>query len=148
MADLKSMFSIFCSTSLAMQENLFEIIKFNEAGLIPAVVQDFQNGEVLMMAWMNRDSLELTLKTNFTHYFSRSRNKLWKKGETSNQTQEVQEILIDCDGDCLILKVKQQGVACHTGTKSCFFRSVVDGRNLKINQPKLVSSEELYGQKS
>jgi len=131
-----------------MQENLFEIIKFNEAGLIPVVVQDFQNKEVLMMAWMNRESLELTIKTNFTYYFSRSRNKLWKKGETSNQTQEVQEILIDCDGDCLILKVKQQGVACHTGTKSCFFRSVVDGKNLKINQPKLISSEELYGKKS
>jgi hypothetical protein len=72
---------------------------------------------------------------------------LWKKGETSNQTQEVQEILIDCDGDSLVLKVKQQGVACHTGTKSCFFRSVVANKNLKINQPQLVSREDLYGQK-
>lgn len=130
-----------------MQENLFEIIKFNEAGLVPTIVQDSQNGQILMMAWMNKEALELTLKTNFAHYFSRSRNKLWKKGETSNQTQEVQEILIDCDGDCLILKVKQQGVACHTGTKSCFFRSVVANNNLKINQPQLVSSEDLYGQK-
>ncbi len=130
-----------------MQENLFEIIKFNEAGLIPAIVQDFQNGQILMMAWMNEESLQLTLKTNFAHYFSRSRGKLWKKGETSNQTQEVQEILIDCDCDCLILKVKQQGVACHTGTKSCFFRTVTDKNSLKINQAKLVSSEDLYGKK-
>ncbi len=130
-----------------MQENLFEIIKFNEAGLIPAVVQDFQNGEILMMAWMNKESLQLTIETNFAHYFSRSRGKLWKKGETSNQTQEIKEILIDCDGDCLILKVKQQGVACHTGTKSCFFRTVIDKNLLTINQTKLVSSEELYGKK-
>jgi phosphoribosyl-AMP cyclohydrolase len=130
-----------------MQENLFEIIKFNEAGLVPAIAQDFQNGEILMMAWMNQEALELTLKTNFAHYFSRSRGKLWKKGETSNQTQEIKEILIDCDGDSLILKVKQEGVACHTGTKSCFFRTVVDKNSLKVNQPKLVSSEELYGQK-
>jgi phosphoribosyl-AMP cyclohydrolase len=129
-----------------MQENLFEIIKFDEKGLIPAIAQDYQTGEILMMAWMNKTALELTIKTNFAHYFSRSRNQLWKKGETSKQTQEVQEILLDCDGDCLVLKVKQNGVACHTGTKSCFFRTVVDSNQLKINQKALISTKELYGQ--
>ena len=105
-----------------MQENLFKIIKLDSKGLIPTIAQDFESGEVLMFAWMNEESLKLTIKTNFAHYFSRSRNKLWKKGETSGNVQEVKEILIDCDADCLILKIKQQGVACHTGTKSCFFR--------------------------
>ena len=130
-----------------MQENLFEIIKFNQQGLIPAIVQDIQTNQVLMMAWMNQEALLITLDTNFAHYFSRSRNKLWKKGETSNQTQEVMEILIDCDGDCLILKVKQNGVACHTGTKSCFFRNIIDKKYLTVNQEKLIATQDLYGQK-
>jgi len=108
-----------------MQENLLEIIKFDSKGLIPTIVQDFESGEVLMFAWMNEESLQLTIKTDFAYYFSRSRNKLWKKGETSGNVQEVKEILIDCDNDCLLLKVKQQGVACHTGTKSCFFRNIL-----------------------
>jgi phosphoribosyl-ATP pyrophosphohydrolase/phosphoribosyl-AMP cyclohydrolase len=105
-----------------MQENLFEIIKLDSKGLIPAIAQDFESGEILMFAWMNKESLELTIKTNFVHYFSRSRNKLWKKGETSGNLQEVKEISIDCDADCLLLKIKQQGTACHTGARSCFFR--------------------------
>lgn len=131
-----------------MQENLFKIIKFNQKGLIPAVVQDFKTNEILMLAWMNSESLQLTIKTNFTHYFSRSRNKLWKKGETSKQTQEIKDILIDCDNDCLLLKVKQNGVACHTGTRSCFSRTLVDNTHLKINQPVLVSNQDLYGKKN
>ena len=107
-----------------MQENLFKIIKFDSKGLIPAIAQDFMSGEVLMFAWMNEESLKLTIKTSFAHYFSRSRNKLWKKGETSGNIQEIKEILFDCDADCLLLKVKQQGFACHTGAESCFFRNV------------------------
>jgi len=107
-----------------MQENLLKIIKFDIKGLVPAIVQDFENNEVLMFAWMNEESLQLTIKTGFAYYFSRSRNKLWKKGETSGNVQEVKEILIDCDNDCLLLKVKQRGVACHTGARSCFFRNL------------------------
>ncbi|MCE3255198.1 MAG: phosphoribosyl-AMP cyclohydrolase [Rickettsiaceae bacterium] len=128
-----------------MTENLFETIKFDEKGLIPAIAQDFETGQVLMMAWMNEEAIRQTIKTNFAHYFSRSRNKLWKKGEVSGHTQIVKEILIDCDGDCLILKVAQNGVACHTGTRSCFFRSLTeDGKNLKTNQKTLISTTEIY----
>lgn len=106
------------------QENIFNIIKFDEKGLIPAVAQDFQTGQVLMLAWMSRQSIEETIKTGFAHYFSRSRQKLWKKGETSGNVQTVKGLLVDCDGDCLLIKVEQKGVACHTGEKSCFFRKL------------------------
>lgn len=99
-------------------------LKFNEQGLIPAIAQDSSSGEVLMQAWMNRESLELTLQTGFATYFSRSRGNLWKKGETSGNLQEVIEIITDCDFDCLLLKVKQQGPACHTGKQSCFFNNI------------------------
>jgi phosphoribosyl-AMP cyclohydrolase len=115
-------------------KNLFDIIHFDAQGLIPAIAQDYQTGEILMMAWMNKASLELTLKQQIAHYFSRSRQKLWKKGEESGHIQEVQELLIDCDGDCLVLKVKQHQVACHTGKRSCFFR--------KINQQAQVENYE------
>ena len=90
-------------------------------GLVPVVVQDVDTNEVLMLAYMNKEALELTQKTGFAHYFSRSRNKIWKKGESSGNTQEVKEILVDCDNDTILLKVKQNGPACHTGRKSCFF---------------------------
>lgn len=99
-------------------------LKFNEQGLIPAIAQDHSSGEILMQAWMNRESLELTLQTGFATYFSRSRKALWKKGETSGHLQEVVEIIADCDFDCLLLKVKQQGPACHTGKKNCFFNKI------------------------
>ena len=108
-----------------MQENILEIVKFDEKGLVPAIAQDFKTGQVLMFAWMNQESLNATIETKFAHYFSRSRGKLWKKGETSGHTQIVKEVLIDCDNDCLILKIEQNGVACHTGAKSCFFRNLV-----------------------
>ncbi|MFT6332674.1 MAG: molybdenum ABC transporter molybdate-binding protein, partial [Lentimonas sp.] len=108
-----------------MQENLLKSIKFDEKGLVPAIAQDYKTGEVLMFAWMNEESLNQTIKTKFAHYFSRSRQKLWKKGETSGNVQDVQEILVDCDEDCLILKIKQEGVACHTGAKTCFFRKIL-----------------------
>jgi len=99
-------------------------LKYNELGLIPAIVQDNATKEVLMMAWMNRESLELTLETKRATYWSRSRNKLWVKGETSGHFQEVDSVLYDCDMDTLLLLVRQTGAACHTGAKSCFFREL------------------------
>ena len=106
-------------------------------GLVPVVVQDVDSKEVLMLAYMNEEALELTKKTGFAHYFSRSRNKIWKKGESSGHTQEVKEILVDCDNDTILLKVKQNGVACHTGRKSCFFT------NLETNEKILDKEKEI-----
>ncbi|HYF84043.1 MAG TPA: bifunctional phosphoribosyl-AMP cyclohydrolase/phosphoribosyl-ATP diphosphatase HisIE [Clostridia bacterium] len=100
-------------------------IKFNEKGLVPAIVQDYKTGEVLMQAYMSKESLEKTLESGRSWFYSRSRDELWQKGATSGNTQEVKEILLDCDGDCLLIKVKQKGAACHTGNKSCFYRSIL-----------------------
>ena len=97
-------------------------VKFDSNGLVPAVIQDCENGDVLMVAYMNRDSLQSTLDTGKTHFWSRSRQQFWMKGESSGHTQEVKEIFIDCDGDCLLIKVKQNVAACHTGYRSCFYR--------------------------
>ena len=100
-------------------------LKYDEKGLIPAIIQDVDNGDVLMMAYMNETSLKMTLETGFTHFWSRSRQKYWKKGETSGNVQEVKEILYDCDEDTLLIKVKQHGTAtCHTGNRTCFFRKI------------------------
>ncbi|HET8761035.1 MAG TPA: bifunctional phosphoribosyl-AMP cyclohydrolase/phosphoribosyl-ATP diphosphatase HisIE [Nitrospiria bacterium] len=110
-------------------DSLWSAIKFDAAGLIPAVVQERGSGRVFMLAYMNRESLELTLKTGFTHFFSRSRQALWKKGETSGHTQRVESVRLDCDGDTLIVEVEQTGPACHTGEPTCFFR-LVDGEQL------------------
>ncbi len=101
-------------------------------GLLPAIAQDAETGEVLMLAWMNREAYEETLATGRAVYFSRSRNRLWRKGEESGHTQEVQAILLDCDADTILLKVRQQdGAACHEGYKSCFFRQVTpEGMNV------------------
>ncbi|WP_320035833.1 bifunctional phosphoribosyl-AMP cyclohydrolase/phosphoribosyl-ATP diphosphatase HisIE [Halarcobacter sp.] len=93
-------------------------------GLIPVITQDFETNEVLMLAYMDKEALQLTLDTKFAHYFSRSKQRIWKKGESSNHTQEVKDVLIDCDNDTILLKVKQNGVACHTGRKSCFFTNL------------------------
>ena len=106
-------------------------------GLIPVIVQDYESNEVLMLAYMNEEALKLTQSTKFAHYFSRSKNRLWKKGESSGHTQEVKEILIDCDNDTILLKVKQNGVACHTGRKSCFFT------NLENNEEILKVEKEI-----
>jgi len=99
-------------------------LKFDEKGLIPAVVQDFRTGEVLMVAYMNRESLGITIKEGRTCFYSRSRQKLWRKGETSGNIQLVKEIYADCDKDCLLVKVEQIGAACHTGSRSCFFNKM------------------------
>ncbi len=100
-------------------------LKFDQNGLIPAIAQDEKTGEVLMMAWMNEESLKLTISSGYATYFSRSRNQLWKKGDTSGHVQEVVAIQADCDFDCILLKIKQTGVACHTGKMSCFFNKIL-----------------------
>ncbi len=106
----------------------FPEIKFNEKGLVPAIAQDERTGEVLMLAWMNEQALSLTLSTGKAHYYSRSREKLWLKGETSGNVQQVTGVRYDCDGDTVLLSVIPAGPACHTGERSCFFRALpVDG---------------------
>src|SRR3989337_505497 len=102
----------------------YDALKFNSDGLIPTIVQDHRNGRVLMMAWMNRASLEKTIATGKTHFWSRSRQKFWMKGESSGHTQTIKSISFDCDGDTLLIQVAQIGAACHEGYQSCFFRSV------------------------
>lgn len=104
--------------------SLLNAIDWNKSPLLPVVVQDNQSGEVLMMAYMNQEALTLTLESNIAHYFSRSREKLWKKGESSGHFQHVKEAYLDCDNDTLLLKVEQIGVACHTGRVSCFFNRI------------------------
>lgn len=99
-------------------------LKFNDQGLIPVIVQEANTREVLMMAWMNREALQLTLSTGKATYFSRSRSRLWVKGETSGHFQTVKKVWYDCDADTLLLFVEQQGAACHTGSRTCFYREL------------------------
>ena len=103
-------------------------ITFDDNGLVPAVIQDWENGEILMVAYMNRDSLQTTIETGKTHFWSRFRQKYWMKGESSGHTQEVKEVSIDCDADCVLIKVQQNVAACHTGFRSCFYRKWDNGR--------------------
>jgi phosphoribosyl-AMP cyclohydrolase len=119
-------------------------IRFDANGLVPAIAQQHDTNEVLMLAWMNRESIAETLATGRVCYFSRSRGKLWRKGESSGQAQHLKELRIDCDGDTLLLLVDQEGVACHTGRRTCFYRALRDGSLVEIAQP-LVSPESLYG---
>jgi len=100
-------------------------LKYDEKGLIPAIIQDAVNGDVLMLAYMNSSSLQMTIETGYTHFWSRSRQKYWKKGESSGHLQEVKEMFYDCDADTLLIKVNQiGGIACHTGSRSCFFNRI------------------------
>jgi len=118
-----------------------------QGGLVPAIAQDYETGEVLMLAFMNSESWKLTCETGIVHYWSRSRSKLWKKGESSGNLQEVKEIRVDCDNDCVLVRVKQIGdAACHLGYRSCFFR-VVDGEELKVVGEKIFDPDEVYGDK-
>lgn len=110
-------------------------LHFGADGLIPAVAQQHDSGEVLMLAWMNRDAVAETLETGRVCYWSRSRQRLWRKGESSGHTQRLIELRIDCDGDALLLLVDQSGVACHTGARSCFFRAARDGALAEIQKP-------------
>jgi phosphoribosyl-AMP cyclohydrolase len=108
-------------------DSQLEGLKFDASGLIPAIVQDAGTGQVLMMAWMNREALEKTIRTGQTHFFSRSRNKLWLKGESSGHVQKVKSIATDCDQDVILVRVEQTGAACHEGYYSCFFREYQAG---------------------
>jgi phosphoribosyl-AMP cyclohydrolase len=118
-------------------------LKFNEDGLVPAIAQQFDTGEVLMMAWMNRDSVAETLATGRVCYWSRSRQGLWRKGETSGQQQRLKELLIDCDGDTILLKVDQDGVACHTGRRTCFYTAARPEGLVEVEKVQ-IAPEELY----
>lgn len=116
-------------------------IDWQKTPLIPAIAQDAETNEVLMLAYMNKEAYTLTLETGFAHYFSRSKQRIWKKGESSNHTQEIRDVLIDCDADTIILQIKQNGVACHTGRKSCFFTSVIQE---KVILEKEVDTDAIY----
>ena len=115
--------------------SLLSEIVFNEAGLVPAIAQDADSGRVLMMAWMNAEAVEQTLATGFAHYYSRSRQTQWKKGESSGHVQRIVDIYLDCDGDTLLLKIEQTGPACHTNRQSCFYRQRQADHWLTIEQP-------------
>ncbi len=125
-------------------EALLKLVKFDDQGLVPAIAQDHRNGEVLMLAWMNREALSETLNSGRVCYWSRSRGALWRKGETSGQVQDLKEFRIDCDGDTLLLRVEQTGVACHTGRRSCFYRGLRDGGIANI-LPVERDPRDLYG---
>ena len=126
------------------EQDILAAIRFDAGGLVPAIAQQHDTGEVLMLAWMNRDAVAETLATGRVCYFSRSRNRLWRKGEQSGQAQHLKELRVDCDGDTLLLLVDQQGVACHTGRRNCFFRAARDGALVEIAAP-LIAPETLYG---
>jgi phosphoribosyl-AMP cyclohydrolase len=125
-------------------EQVLSAISFDAAGLVPAIAQQHDTGEVLMLAWMNRAAVAETLATQRVCYFSRSRNALWRKGETSGQVQHLKELRVDCDGDTLLLLVDQEGVACHTGRRSCFFRAARHGALVELAAP-LIDPQKLYG---
>ena len=128
----------------------FDNLKFDEKGLIPAIVQDAETGEVLMFAFTNAAALKETLETGYMHFYSRSRGKLWKKGEESGHTQKVREIRVDCDMDALLVKVEQEGGACHTGFRSCFYRKLrpLSGTGEWVETGKKVfEPSDIYGKK-
>jgi phosphoribosyl-AMP cyclohydrolase len=127
-------------------EAAIAVVKFDADGLVPAIAQQHDIGEVLMMAWMNRDSIAETLRTGRVCYWSRSRQNFWRKGETSGQVQMLVEWRVDCDGDTILLRVDQQGPACHTGRRSCFYRRA-DADGLVTTDPILLSPDTLYGDK-
>ena len=122
-----------------------EELAWSADGLVPAIVQDAASGRVLMFAWMNREALALTQASGEAHFWSRSRRKLWRKGEESGHVQKVQELRIDCDADAVLLRVEQQGgIACHTGRERCFFRRLDDGRWV-VSDPVLKAPADIYG---
>ena len=126
--------------------DIFSEIKFDKAGLIPVIIQDTETNQVLMQAYMNEEALKISIETGWVHFYSRSRKKLWKKGEKSGHMQKIKEILLDCDGDSLLIKVKQQVAACHLGYKSCFFRKLDKNRWMIVAKP-VFNPEETYEKK-
>ncbi len=131
------------ATSETTIEAILKTLIFDQRGLVPAIAQQHDSGEVLMMAWMNRDAVIETLKTGRSCYWSRSRQALWRKGDTSGQIQELVEFRVDCDGDTILLRVDQTGVACHTGRRSCFFNAVRDDAVTVIADVE-IDPKELY----
>ncbi len=121
-------------------------IKWNADGLVPAIIQEQSTGRVLMMAWMNRASLEQTIKTQRTWFWSRSRQKFWMKGESSGHVQVVKSVAFDCDADTVLIQVEQTGAACHEGYQSCFFRTVdPTGGSWQVTEPRLQTPDQIYG---
>ena len=135
------------STKQDIEEGTEFIPKFDDNGLITAIAQDSQTGQILMVAYMNRQALETTIQTGFGTYFSRSRQKLWKKGEESGHVQKVEQILVDCDQDCLILKVTVDAGQCHVGYRSCFYRALKDNRDKKLEfiEDRTYNPKNIYG---
>ena len=126
-----------------MEPSLLEL-KYDSNGLIPTIIQDVETGDVLMMAYMNEKSLRATLETGKTHFWSRSRQKYWMKGESSGHTQHVKEVYIDCDKDTLLIKVSQTGGACHEGYESCFFRKLDTSGNWQVVGKKVFNPDQVY----
>lgn len=127
-----------------MTDAWLDAIRWTEDGLVPVIAQQGDSGKILMFAWMNRESLSLTVKEGYAVYWSRSRRKLWRKGEESGHRQKVIDLLLDCDEDVILLKIEQQGgIACHTGRESCFYRRLVDGQ-WQIAEPVLKDPETIY----
>jgi phosphoribosyl-AMP cyclohydrolase len=136
--------SLLATTTASQTAEWLDAIHWNSEGLIPAIAQDANTGRILMMAWMNREALALTAQLGHAVYFSRSRNKLWHKGESSGHIQQVHEIRLDCDEDVIILHIEQIGnIACHTGRHSCFYRVLKDGQ-WQIIEPVLKDPSEIY----
>lgn len=125
--------------------SILDDLKYDDNDLVPAIIQDDENGDVLMMAWMNREACRRTLETGRVNFWSRSRQKYWIKGETSGHVQKVRSVAMDCDGDCLLIRVEQTGAACHEGFRSCFFRTISPEGDTEENQDRLVNPDDVYG---
>ncbi|NLU36952.1 MAG: bifunctional phosphoribosyl-AMP cyclohydrolase/phosphoribosyl-ATP diphosphatase HisIE [Clostridiales bacterium] len=128
--------------------DLLNKLKFDENGLMPAIIQDVESGRVLMLAYMNKEAVEKSMKTGKTHFWSRSRNKLWMKGETSGHIQLIQEAYFDCDRDALLFKVRQTRAACHTGNYSCFFNKINDEYDIITEHDQVFQPEDVYQNKA
>ncbi|MDO6683596.1 MULTISPECIES: phosphoribosyl-AMP cyclohydrolase [unclassified Oceanobacter] len=127
-----------------MNSNWLDAVKWDDKGLVPAIAQDYKTGRILMMAWMNREALALTIEENRAIYYSRSRQKLWRKGEESGHIQPLHEVRLDCDADVIVLQVEQLGgIACHTGRESCFYQVWQDGEWVAVD-PVLKDPQEIY----
>lgn len=133
------------SSDIVETPDWLDAIRWTEDGLVPAIAQDAETGDILMMAWMNRESLRLTAEEGQAIYWSRSRGKLWRKGETSGHQQVIRDIRLDCDEDVILLKVEQKGgIACHTGRRSCFYRTLKDGQWVSVD-PVIKDPGTIYG---
>jgi len=125
--------------------SVLDSVKFDEKGLVTAVARDAETGQIVMLAYMNKEALQKTIETRTAHYYSRSRQKLWLKGESSGHTQKVQNIYIDCDGDAILIDIKQESAACHKGYFSCFYREITDlESDPKIIQERVFDPESVY----